>query len=200
MLLCIEQKIVKTFVCDQINTVFCTFLNYFAHQFRFCRAAGRIVGIAQIYCVIFRRNVREQPLRDRKILTLAQHMKVDFRACERSFVFREGRCGEQHALRPEHRCEAVEHICRAVSAVNHVRRNPLRFRNSLPRRAAERVGIMRAFIHSPVHCLADRLRYAERIDICGKVDRLRTEFAHKSFYISAVAVGISHYITSEVSV
>ena len=200
MLLCIEQKVIKAFVYDQINTVFCTFLNYSAHQFRLRRASGRIVGIAQIDRIIFRRNIREQPLRDRKILALAEHMKVDFRACERSFVFREGRRCEQHTLRPEHCREPVEHIRRAVSAVNHVRRNPLRFRNSLPRRATERVGVMRAFIHSPVHCRTDRLRYAERIDICGKVDRLHTEFVHKSFYISAVTVGISHYITSEVSV
>ena len=83
------------------------------------------------------------------------------RARKRALIFGEGRRGQQRGARPQHGREPVEHIGRAVAAVNPVRVDAFGCADGAPRRAAERVGIARAVLDRRAHRLPHRLRDAE---------------------------------------
>ena len=104
-------------------------------------------------------------------------------------VLRKGRCGEQHLARFQHRRKTVDahppHRCRSTE----IRIDAFSRTNRLPRGAAKRVGILRAVIHSPVHGRAYRVRYAERIDVRGQVERREAVAVDVGLDIAAVDIG-----------
>ena len=85
--------------------------------------------------------------------------------------------------------KTVEHIRRTVAAVQKIRIDAFSRTNRLPRGAAKRVGILRAVIHSPVHGRAYRVRYAERIDVRGQVERREAVAVDVGLDVAAVDIG-----------
>ena len=114
-------------------------------------------------------------------------------------VLRKGRCGEQHLARFQHRRKTVEHIRRTVAAVQKIRIDAFSRTNRLPRGAAKRVGILRAVIHSPVHGRAYRVRYAERIDVRGQIERREAVAVDVGLDVAAVDIIKHFFILSNAS-
>ena len=98
-------------------------------------------------------------------------MQADIRPRERALILRESGRGQQRSPRLQHGREPVEHIRRAVPAVEPVRVDALRCTDCAPRRAAERVGVARAVLNRTAHGLFHSFGDAERVDVRGQVER-----------------------------
>ena len=114
-------------------------------------------------------------------------------------VLRKGRCGEKYLAQFQHRRQSVKYIRRTVAAVQKIRIDAFSRTNRLPRGAAKRVGILRAVIHSAVHGRAYRVRYAERIDVRGQVERREAVAVDVGLDVAAVDIIKHFFILSNAS-
>ena len=117
-----------------------------------------------------------------------EQMEAAFRPRKCALILREGGCGQQRGFGMQHGREPVEHIRRAVAAVDPVRAYVFRRADRAPRRAAERVGVARAVLDRRVHRLPDLFRDAERVDVRGQVERCAAVGFRIGIHIPAVYI------------